>query len=89
MGYQEETAPTLLAEQQSGVLNVRYTDMTVRCLTPLEAERLMGFPDFWTEKEGDGQRISDTKRYQMLGNSVCTPCVAYIMQGIREVVDRD
>jgi len=33
----------------------------------------------------DGRKISDTKRYQMLGNSICVPCVAYIMQGIRDV----
>ena len=34
----------------------------------------------------DGKAISDTKRYQMLGNSVAVPCVAYIMQGIRDAV---
>ena len=60
----------------------------VRRLTPLEAERLMGFEDFWTEYGHDGKPISDTKRYSMLGNSIAVPCVAYIMQGIRDVLLR-
>ena len=70
LGYQEETAPTLLAAQQSGVLHHHYADLIVRRLTPLECERLQGFPDFWTE-QGGGRSISDTNRYQMLGNSIC------------------
>lgn len=57
-------------------------DLCVRRLTPTEAERLQGFPDGWTAYGADGRRMSDTKRYQMLGNSVAVPCVAYIMQGI-------
>ena len=139
MGYQEETAPTLIAEQPSGVLQAysigayyskgmlsdnpsvgfgeadifRTLDqnggnpgcqqggiavvdldpqewvLIVRRLTPLEAERLMGFPDFWTEYGHDGKPISDTKRYSMLGNSIAVPCVAYIMQGIRDVLLRE
>lgn len=87
LGYQEETAPTLLAAQQSGVLHHHYADLIVRRLTPLECERLQGFPDFWTE-QGGGRSISDTSRYQMLGNSIAVPCVAYIMQGIYHVLER-
>lgn len=40
-------------------------DAKIRRLTPLECERLMGFPDGWTDAD-----ISDTQRYKMLGNSV-------------------
>lgn len=87
LGYQEETAPTLLAGQQSGVLHHHYADLIVRRLTPLECERLQGFPDFWTE-QGGGRAISDTSRYQMLGNSIAVPCVAYIMQGIYHALER-
>ena len=87
LGYQEETAPTLLAAQQSGVLHHHYADLIVRRLTPLECERLQGFPDFWTE-QGSGRSISDTSRYQMLGNSIAVPCVAYIMQGIYHALER-
>ena len=54
----------------------------VRRLTPVECERLQGFPDDWTKFADDGRQISDSKRYQMLGNSIAVPCVAYIMQGI-------
>ncbi len=56
--------------------------MAVRRLTPLECERLQGFPDHWTEKGHDGRQVSDSRRYQMLGNSIAVPCAAYIMQGI-------
>ena len=38
----------------------------VRRLTPLECERLMGFPDGWTALSG----MSDSVRYRMLGNAV-------------------
>jgi len=43
---------------------------------------LQGYPDDWTLCGVDGRPISDTSRYQMLGNSIAVPCVAYIMQGI-------
>jgi len=45
-------------------------------------ERLQGFPDGWTALDEHGKPISDSKRYQMLGNSVAVPCVAYILQGM-------
>lgn len=58
----------------------------VRRLTPVECERLQGYPDNWTAQGCDGKPISDARRYQMLGNSVAVPCVAYIMQGIRDAL---
>ncbi len=54
----------------------------VRRLTPTECERLQGFPDGWTLYGHDGKEISDTRRYQMLGNSVAVPCVAFILSGV-------
>jgi DNA (cytosine-5)-methyltransferase 1 len=50
----------------------------IRRLTPLECERLQGFPDGWTDIPG----ASDSARYKALGNSVAIPCVEYIMRGI-------
>lgn len=50
----------------------------IRRLTPLECERLQGFPDGWTAIPG----ASDSARYKALGNSVAIPCVEYIMAGI-------
>jgi DNA (cytosine-5)-methyltransferase 1 len=47
-------------------------DSSVRKLTPLECERLMGFPDNWTQ----GQ--SDTQRYKMLGNAVIPQIIEMI-----------
>jgi len=52
---------------------------SVRRLTPLECERLQGFPDGWTEYGHDGKKISDSARYSALGNSVAIPCVEFIM----------
>lgn len=52
--------------------------MAVRRLTPLEAERLQGFPDGWTDIPG----ASDSARYRALGNAWAVPCGAWVMQGI-------
>jgi DNA (cytosine-5)-methyltransferase 1 len=50
----------------------------IRRLTPLECERLQGFPDYWTDIPG----ASDSARYKALGNSVAIPCVEHVLQGI-------
>ena len=50
----------------------------IRRLTPLECERLQGFPDGWTDIPG----ASDSARYKVLGNSVAIPCVEFIMSRI-------
>jgi len=55
----------------------------VRRLTPLECERLQGFPDNWTEYGHDGKRISDNQRYKALGNSVAIPCVVFVLSAIK------
>lgn len=54
------------------------TPLLIRRLTPLECERLQGFPDGWTDLPG----ASDSARYKALGNSVAIPCVEYVMRGI-------
>jgi site-specific DNA-cytosine methylase len=41
--------------------------MGVRRLTPIECERLQGFPDGWTEGH------ADSHRYRMMGNAVAVP----------------
>ena len=48
------------------------TALGVRRLTPLECERLQGFPDGWTEG------FSDSVRYKMLGNAVAVPVAEWI-----------
>ena len=52
--------------------------MKIRRLTPLECERLQGFPDNWTKYGVDGNILSDTQRYKMCGNAVTVPVVQYI-----------
>ena len=54
----------------------------IRRLTPLECERLQGFPDGWTDIPG----ASDSARYKALGNSVAIPCVDYVLRGIALVL---
>ena len=54
----------------------------IRRLTPLECERLQGFPDGWTDIPG----ASDSARYKALGNSVAIPCVEYVLHGIALVL---
>ena len=54
----------------------------IRRLTPLECERLQGYPDGWTDVPG----ASDSARYKALGNSVAIPCVEYLMQRVAMVI---
>ncbi len=57
---------TLTTQDQHGIFN----GVDIRKLTPLECERLQGFPDGWTEYGADGRKMSDSARYKALGNTV-------------------
>jgi DNA (cytosine-5)-methyltransferase 1 len=57
----------------------------IRRLTPIECERLQGFPDDWT-KQGTEGVISDTQRYKMCGNAVTVDVVAAVAERIKQVV---
>ena len=50
----------------------------VRRLMPVEAERLQGFPDGWTDVIYRGHPAADTPRYGGVGNSMSVPCMRYI-----------
>ena len=52
--------------------------MVVRRLTPLECERLMGWPDDHTRYKADGTIQSDTHRYKQCGNGVASPVAQWI-----------
>jgi len=71
----EDLSPTLKASQQSPSVQ-GVSGMAVRRLTPVECERLQGFPDNWTE----GQ--SDSARYKQMGNAVAVPVVEWIIGNI-------
>jgi DNA (cytosine-5)-methyltransferase 1 len=57
----------------------------IRRLTPIECERLQGFPDDWT-KEGTDGKISDSQRYKMCGNAVTVDVVEAVAKRIKQVV---
>lgn len=62
--------------------------MLVRRLTPLECERLQGFPDNWTnigewtDTKGKKHKTADTPRYKALGNSIALPFWEWLAQRI-------
>lgn len=74
---------TLQAKESGGQsLNLNNTvrqNMVVRRLTPLECERLQGFPDHWTDlgewtdSKGKRHKDADSPRYKALGNSIALP----------------
>ena len=63
-------------KQSTGVI----VNTEVRRLTPMECERLQGFPDGWTEDQ------SDSNRYKQMGNAVAVPVVEWIIRNICEEV---
>ena len=86
----QETVGTLVRSDHKGISNqyvhddkciVENTNL-IRRLTPLECERLQGYPDGWTSIPS----ASDSARYKALGNSVAIPCVEFVMRGIALVL---
>lgn len=55
--------------------------MHVRRLTPVECERLQGFPDDWTDL------VSDTHRYRQMGNAVTVNVAQYVGELVRKADD--
>lgn len=74
---------TLQAKESGGqslnLNNVVRQNMVVRRLTPMECERLQGFPDHWTDigewmdSKGKRHKDADSPRYKALGNSIALP----------------
>lgn len=60
--------PDRIIKRQNG--RRMYDGCLIRKLTPLECERLQGFPEGWTEYGADGKKMSDSARYKALGNAV-------------------
>jgi DNA-cytosine methyltransferase len=59
--------------------------MAVRRLTPLECERLMGWPDDHTKFKADGTEQADTHRYKQCGNGVASPVAKWVASHIAKV----
>ena len=74
--HQYKDATDLICQQAEACAHL------IRRLTPLECERLQGFPDGWTDIPG----ASDSARYKALGNSVAIPCVDFVMQCLVQAI---
>jgi DNA (cytosine-5)-methyltransferase 1 len=59
--------------------------MAVRRLTPLECERLMGWPDNHTLTKADGTTQADTHRYKQCGNGVASPVAQWIAKHLLKI----
>jgi DNA (cytosine-5)-methyltransferase 1 len=55
-----------------------YSSQFIRRLTPIECERLQGFPDDWTKIKWNGSTVSDYFRYQAIGNSMAVPVMRWL-----------
>jgi DNA (cytosine-5)-methyltransferase 1 len=80
-GFMPENMPayTLAASSQSR--HGAVTSQGVRRFTPIEYERLQGFPDNWTAGQTDGHR------YKQMGNAVAVPVVEAIVKRLAEVAN--
>ena len=90
---------TLQAKESEGQsLNLNNTvrqNMVVRRLTPLECERLQGFPDHWTDlgewtdSKGKHHKDADSPRYKALGNSIALPPWKWLLKRLCGNYERD
>jgi DNA (cytosine-5)-methyltransferase 1 len=96
LGYPAVLAPTLTAtndpsrspqssEITAQVAAVTATTLQVRRLTPIECERLQGFPDGYTDIRSRGKDTPDGPRYKALGNSMAVPVMRWIGERIAAV----
>jgi DNA (cytosine-5)-methyltransferase 1 len=74
-GHPDGKPRTCLREGR--VLDLAFDGVKIRRLTPIECERLQGFPDGWTEG------VSDTQRYKLLGNAVTVNVVGFLGELLR------
>lgn len=85
------TATTLTAQEKERPL---VGTNIVRRLTPLECERLQGYPDGWTDigeytdTSGKKRQTSDSARYKALGNSIALPFWDWLLGRISAQYDR-
>ena len=78
MGTGGNNVPIIVREKEE--------TMQVRRLTPVECERLMGWPDGHTLPRADGKDNADTTRYKMCGNGVASPVAQWIGQHLMEIM---
>lgn len=84
-----DVLPTLVATQPSVSSHHAQTficDERVRRLTPLECERLMGWPDDHTLRTIDGTEQTDNQRMRQIGNGVAAPVAQWIAELLKEII---
>ena len=81
-------------DQQAIIREDENMETAVRRLTPLECERLQGFPDGWTDigdwtdSNGKLHKAADSPRYKALGNSIAIPFWFYLLRRIAAQYER-
>jgi len=88
LNAKEQVMGTLLRGGEGGRTDgVMQSNMAVRRLTPVECERLQGFPDHYTDIKPKGKDTPDGPRYKALGNSMAVPVMKWIGKRIQMVED--
>lgn len=95
--FGKDVSNTIIARLSSGVGTTQdaacvfakdaHSRLMVRRLTPVETERLMGFPDNWTRIPWRGkpaEKCPDAPRYKACGNSMCVNCMEWIGERIEK-----
>ena len=86
--WERDVYPTLNAQVPNDTSNIQYgirQDMMVRRLTPIECERLQGFPDNYTQipwRNKGAEDCPDGPRYKAMGNSMAVPVMRWIGERI-------
>jgi DNA (cytosine-5)-methyltransferase 1 len=86
----EKVAPTVTTGapfSSAGNESVECEAIVVRRLTPIECERLQGFPDNYTDIRPKGKPTPDGPRYKAMGNSMAVPVMRWIGERIQKVED--
>lgn len=90
----EDVSYTLSTSQDQTMFQPDADGYVVRRLTPVECERLQGFPDGWTyigewvDSKGKTRSTTDSARYKALGNSFAVPVVRWIGERIQRLLDQ-
>jgi site-specific DNA-cytosine methylase len=88
----DQTTQTIRAQNDTEHIGaVMNPPMAIRRLTPVECERLQGFPDNWTKipwKKKPAEDCPDGPRYKACGNSMAVPCMKWLGQIIQKTQDK-
>jgi len=80
-----DDAFTLRSSEPNGIIGGN----SIRRLTPIECERLQGFPDNWTQfgiYDGETKEVSNTQRYKMCGNAVTVDVVKAVVDNCKGII---